>query len=125
MTDATWDDFVSSPELIDAATVPAVVEVIAEALVGEETWAEWTAAADADVAADDSTGGFTGTEAIGDDATGQMDANLALATDLVDQGDLSGAYDAISATQGFNDVAGDAYGSTYDTSYDSGFDAGY
>lgn len=105
MTDATWDDFVSSPELTDAAIVPAVVEAVADAIVGEETWDEWTAEAG------------TGTDAVGDQATAEMDAELALASDLVGEGDFAGAYDAMNAAQGFNEVAGDAY--------DAGDDAGY
>lgn len=118
MTDATWDDFVSSPEMTDGAIVPAVVEAIAEAIVGEETWDEWTAeagatttnaATDADMPTD--------TDAVGDQATAEMDAELALASDLVGEGDFAGAYDAMNAAQGFNEVAGDAY--------DAGYDAGY
>lgn len=120
MTDATWDDFVSSPELTDAAIVPAVVEAIADAIVGEETWDEWTAEAGAtaaDPVPDPDSAEPTSTDAVGDQATAEMDAELALASDLVGEGDFAGAYDAMSAAQGFNEVAGDAYDAGYDADY--------
>lgn len=119
MTDATWDDFVSSPELTDAAIVPAVVEAIADAIVGEETWDEWTAEAGTTTTMDAATDADqpTDTDAVGDQATAEMDAELALASDLVGEGDFAGAYDAMSAAQGFNEVAGDAYDAGYDADY--------
>ena len=113
MTDATWDDFLSSPEVTDpTGVVPVIVDAITDAITGSDAgWDEWTAASDA----------------VGDDATAHMDANLSLAADAVDSGDLSGAYDALSAAQGFNDVAGDAYDSSasYDSASFDSYDADY